>query len=293
MFDVSRDKLANPPGDALGIRITIDSTVPDRNPSDNTFDLPLPDYSIVPGSLKWDNAGGISFDYTVAIGETLYNQNPVINAYWAVDADAASDVPSDYVDYGYSARKLASVVKTPGTYHVAASASKLGNPRQNTRFLAVVIDSDEESTELSLRNNIAVLDLPTVSFEIRDAPGASNARDRVKLWIGRNRKAIERASKKYNVDPRAVVGAIAWEALENIRDRHGVCLDGTCSARAVGPGKVHYKESEILPDGFPGAEGDPVAKQVEDWGYLPQRSNQKFVLTSIATISIFLVFKQL
>lgn len=99
-----------------------------------------------------------------------------------------------------------------------------------------------------------------LSFELQDAPLSDDARQRVKLWLRMNLRHITAAETQFGIDRRAIAGAIAWEALENIR---------TVAARASGPGKVHY--SANLGPG----EGDPVAKQVEQAGYLPPQKMEQ------------------
>lgn len=98
-----------------------------------------------------------------------------------------------------------------------------------------------------------------ISFELEPtATKGTTAREKVKNWIKDRIQLIQSAESKWNVDKRAIAGAIAWEALENVLPS---------SFRSVGPGKVHFKSSPI-----PYKEGDPVAKQVEDKGYLPKQT---------------------
>jgi hypothetical protein len=100
-----------------------------------------------------------------------------------------------------------------------------------------------------------------VSFELADAPISSSAHTRVKKWLAANKSDIIASETFFMVDRRAIAGAIAWEAMENILP---------ISARAVGPGKVHYSTSRL-----PFVEGDPVAKQIEQAGYMPKQSMSK------------------
>jgi len=98
---------------------------------------------------------------------------------------------------------------------------------------------------------------PDISFELeKTATKGTTPREKVKNWIIDHLHDIQAAESKWGVDKRAIAGAIAWEALENPL---------YFSMRAVGPGKVHYKESWS-------SEGNPVSKQVEDRGYLPKQS---------------------
>lgn len=108
-----------------------------------------------------------------------------------------------------------------------------------------------------------------ISFELKDtATKGSTPREKVKNWIIDHLQAIQTAEAAYQIDKRAIAGAIAWEALENVLSQ---------SFRSVGPGKVHFKSSPL-----PYAEGDPVSKQVEDRGYLPKQTldDRKTILST-------------
>lgn len=71
------------------------------------------------------------------------------------------------------------------------------------------------------------------------------------------RATIKKAATKWNIHPLAIVGAVSWEAIENPR---------YASVRGGGSlGKIHYREN--FP---PFGEGTPLAKQLEDLGYLPR-----------------------
>jgi len=102
-----------------------------------------------------------------------------------------------------------------------------------------------------------------VSIELADAPESGSARGRVFLWLVKNLAGIVATEKQYNVDRRAVAGAIAWEALQNACIGMGADI-ATSSGAAMfsGPGKVHYKQ-------FRTEEGNPASKVVEQRGRLP------------------------
>jgi hypothetical protein len=97
-----------------------------------------------------------------------------------------------------------------------------------------------------------------ISIELNDAPRATTSTQRVALWLKHHRAEIVDAGKNARIDCYAIAGTIAFEALD---DPMWTTLDGF--ARWSGPGKVHFKEHYA-------AEGNPVAKQVEDLGYLPR-----------------------
>ena len=98
----------------------------------------------------------------------------------------------------------------------------------------------------------------TVSFELHTKGDRGSPRQEVTAWLNENRAEIAREAAHWRVNPNAVAGVIAYEALEDP-------LPGQFARvfRFSGPGKVHYKE-------YFTSEGDPVAKQVEDVGYLPR-----------------------
>jgi hypothetical protein len=112
-----------------------------------------------------------------------------------------------------------------------------------------------------------------ISYELIDAwnlPGPTNvppgmpltpAQMQVLSWLQFYRGLIVDAEKRWKVDRRAIAGAIAWEALENVMPS-AIRIDGF--GRSSGPGKVHYSTEYLW------GEGDPITKQVETAGYLPR-----------------------
>jgi hypothetical protein len=103
---------------------------------------------------------------------------------------------------------------------------------------------------------------PGLSIELADAPPGATPEDRVKAWLAKYKDAIVAMEATFLVDRRAIAGAIAWEALENVQ-----ALYGMGAARFRGAGKVHYKEHYFW-------EGEPPAKQVEERGYLPRQTKE-------------------
>jgi hypothetical protein len=86
-----------------------------------------------------------------------------------------------------------------------------------------------------------VLHSKGLSFEVRDAAseltpvksrteGLSRDEAYMLSWLRRWAHVITEAESEFQVDRRAIAGAIAWEALLNPKD---------ISVRAVGPGKIH------------------------------------------------------
>jgi hypothetical protein len=111
-----------------------------------------------------------------------------------------------------------------------------------------------------------------LSFELNDAPAMSipiplgNVTEdeaRAAAWVYSHLGEIIAAEKKFQVDRRAIAGAIMWEALENPA-RFGL--------RAVGPAKVHVYAAKLPGTSFVYGEDSVIAKKVEDLGYLPKQA---------------------
>lgn len=116
-----------------------------------------------------------------------------------------------------------------------------------------------------------------ISFELQSActlPEVegrySPAWRRVESWLRLRQNLIIGAEEKWSVDRRAIAGAIAWEALQNVCGSH-------FWSRATGPGKFHYKLQLW-------ESGPLLAREVEEAGYLSLRSesDRKAVLSTDA-----------
>ena len=114
-----------------------------------------------------------------------------------------------------------------------------------------------------------------ISFELRasctlpEVEGRySPAWRRVESWLRLRQNLIVSAEEKWGVDRRAIAGAIAWEALQNVRDSH-------FWSRATGPGKFHYKLQVW-------ESGPLLAREVEEAGYLSVKTDaaRKAVLST-------------
>lgn len=99
-----------------------------------------------------------------------------------------------------------------------------------------------------------------VSWELSDAPNASNGPWEVYYWLKRNRGDIYAQARDRHVTPVAIAGVIAYESLIDVQPAFIKPF-----ARYSGPGKVHFKDGRVF-------EGDPAAKAVENLGYLPRQS---------------------
>ncbi|MDX2151114.1 MAG: hypothetical protein SFV54_10285 [Bryobacteraceae bacterium] len=115
-----------------------------------------------------------------------------------------------------------------------------------------------------------------ISLELRDAPEMCVPTQRktitldemrVLAWLQARASLIIRMDALYNVDRRAVAGAIAWEALQNIKGAFGVW---------PGPGKVHaLATKKIFGVSVPNPFGKSVAEEVEELGYVRRQSGIK------------------
>ncbi len=105
-----------------------------------------------------------------------------------------------------------------------------------------------------------VVSSPGISIELWDAPYGETAQERVKGWLYFHQADIKTHERKFHIDRRAIAGAIAWEALENIWSTQ---MFG--AARFIGAGKVHFKENYS-------SEGLPISKQIEDINLLPKQN---------------------
>lgn len=137
------------------------------------------------------------------------------------------------------------------------------------------------TTSVPPPHSIRYLPGEEVSFELKDAPfmcvnttlsAISLAEMRVLAWLREYQTQIVGAELRFRVDRRAIAGAIAWEALENVRH---------WSLRAVGPAKSHLWNFALNPS-------DTLVKQVEDAGLLPKQDyaeRQRLLHTPSGAIS--------
>lgn len=127
-------------------------------------------------------------------------------------------------------------------------------------FIAWIVATNRENLRLLEIKMLSIVGKQAEirSFELRDLPPRSTYRESVFAWISRYRPLILAESARRRVDPRAIAGVIAYEAIENPLPAQ---LAGV--VRFSGPGKVHYKQFHTF-------EGNPVARQVERLGYLPR-----------------------
>ncbi|MFK4267191.1 hypothetical protein [Streptomyces milbemycinicus] len=94
-----------------------------------------------------------------------------------------------------------------------------------------------------------------------DGSKYSREQDAVLSWVELHRDIILREARRRNIDPKAIVAAIAWEGIVNNWQPFPSPIPPNVPAplgrHAIGPGKVHIDTS--------------VVKQIEERRYLPHR----------------------
>lgn len=132
--------------------------------------------------------------------------------------------------------------------------------------LLVVAEGAGPVPEADVGNNTRPVPMPLVSHELHyRAPLAPTAEQRVSSWLGDQAERIKTTAARFRIDPRAVAGAIAWEALFNV-------TDGKPPLHPVyGPGKVHFYPN--LPQGQTTFDAEAVegTHRYGDYAYLPVR----------------------
>ena len=123
------------------------------------------------------------------------------------------------------------------------------------RSILLPVDTTERHTELSWE----------LDHGGNKAPDGVFPELRVKRWLQKYLTNIEAAERKWEVDRRAIAGAVAWEALENPKTMVHI--------RFSGPGKVHYWDHETISGEY--THGPPsLAKELEDKGKLPKQTEE-------------------
>jgi hypothetical protein len=116
--------------------------------------------------------------------------------------------------------------------------------------------------------------------ELPDAPdamtGLTPEKQKVLSWLRVNQELIVQAEADWLVDRRAIAGAIAWEALNNVKS-------GRVFRRWEGPGKIHYFDigapvKGAIPNAMAwlmGSHKVTTAEMTEAAGYLPPKTEQE------------------
>lgn len=112
------------------------------------------------------------------------------------------------------------------------------------KFAVPYLEKLEDAVSFELKG---AEDLPDVATKFTKLP---RTEAHVLAWLEKYKAEIASAATKFKVDRRAIAGAIAWEAIVQVK---------SSSWRAVGPGKAHSWEFS----------GEAAVDEVEEMGYLP------------------------
>ena len=125
-------------------------------------------------------------------------------------------------------------------------------------FAVPYIEKLENAVSYELEGAEALPDVPTKFTKL------SRSEAHVLAWLQKYQADITSAASKFKVDRRAVAGAIAWEAIVQVK---------RSSWRAVGPGKAHVWEFS----------GTSAVDEVEERGYMPEADDdrQKQVMKTV------------
>ena len=259
--------LGTQPANASYIIAVADSASAD--PAYKVVATPTPHISIISfaknaASTPLTSNGDYDLTYQVSGNNLPNNLKPTLAVYWATDMTAASIIPNIPL---VATSPLSLVV---GTYMFHVHIAQLINPPANATNLVAVLDNNHVLPASEETNTVAAigsLNSP-LSFELQSqyqtfppfyvsvrvpAPDASTREQRVFLWLRNYEGEIKATASHYHIDPVAIAGAIAWEALQNVHS----------SVKAYGPGKPHAYEISY---------GPSMAEEAESLGYLPKVS---------------------
>jgi hypothetical protein len=200
---------------------------------------PVPKEQVEPGDIASTSGGGhvgICIDKTTVIS--------ALGKRWGVEYDKES-----YTKFGRLACLVDGAVAPGKAAEVRAGGVVGGTALRHSQ-------SKVATQQLSVEYKGLSPELQVAGREKLDPPTA------VFLWLQDQADEIVRAEQFYRVDRRAIAGAIAWEALMNPPS----LLRRLFGRAPLVAGKPHVRE-HYLP-----IEGEPVAKQVEEAGYLPRQT---------------------
>ncbi len=270
------EQLKNPPGGAKFIITRVDNLnlVPEPNEKDNNSSgFALFDANVQ--SLTWDGNGGAK------LVVNLDNRNNIppgaslrVEFFWAAEDGTRFSAGRALKPFFLSGSRSMGRTLREGLNSWTLDAEDLPTPTpqqivafgQTVTKLVAVLKHDGGPATADSKSSTYELDLPLVSLELFDAPAAASKLERVKLWLQKHESVILKEARIWNIDPRAIAGAIAWEAVHNIHSLE----DWTAPLRnrMYGPGKIHYKE------GLFSSFRDPyplVVKELESLGLLSAR----------------------
>lgn len=270
---ITSERLPRPPEGATHLIATINRSAMLPQVGDGPHFLARELIELDLFGLRWDGKGGAEFRFT-ATGELPAGIQLYYRMAWVV-SDGTNErlVPVD--------RRKKTVDLDLSSQGQRINSSRLKLPKNPAHLYGVthleVFVSDRDGLVKLPGMNRRRLALPhtsngRLSYELADAPPAGTPEQRVKLWmrLKKHERKILEAATRFNIDPRAIAAAIAWEALENIKPftnsylaGYQWCGDPRWEKRPLlGPGKVHWINEQN-----PFAES--AASEVEALGYLP------------------------
>ncbi len=199
-------------------------------------------------STPLESNGDYNLTYQVSGSNLPSNSKPTLAVYWATGTTAASIIP------GLNPVATGPLTQAVGTWTFPVHTFQMLNPPATATNLIAVLDnthalpvSEESNTVVTLSTTGVPLQYKVLgdtwlseplSFELQStllgavdpAANAPTREQRVSLWLQKYSSYIKSTAKTFDIDPIAIAGAIAWEAIQNV---------SIFSARAVGPGKVH------------------------------------------------------
>ncbi len=206
--------------------------------------------------------GDMEVRYRVSGAQLPNDANVTLAVYWARGPREADKIEER------AAVVTAPLMRTAGEHVFAVKISRLIDPPSGATHLIVVLDNGRALAETRESDNVGAIGNLNgrLSFELQSsAPSAVTREERVRLWLRSYADLIRRTGAEFNIDPVAIAGAIAWEALQNVN---------WFSARGAGPGKVHVFEF------FGRADAELVEGTYRYGHFLPRLS----LLDRIATV---------
>jgi len=205
---------------------------------------------IIPLSFAKDSASNPShsngdYDFTYQVGNTKLSNNPklTVAAYWATGTTVASIIPNLPPVAISQLPDLTPGTHTFGLVHIADLEILPANARASTLNLIAVLDNNRvfssskaSNTTIPLSTQGAQTGYSTlnepISGELASAPSEPTRYEEVRQWLVDNASTIVSYAKATHVNRIAIAGAIAWEALQNVKPLSAGVVDG--------PGKPHF-----------------------------------------------------
>lgn len=180
-----------------------------------------------PGNIG--SNGDYEVHYRVNGSDIAARPDLTLAVYWATGPKTTDVIP------GLPAVATDRLQTALGPHTFAVHLAQLVNPPANAKGLVVVLDDKHVLPPAAEVDGVGYLadDTSRLSGELESSvvtppPDAPTREQRVWLWLKGYSGMILKAAADFHLDPAAVAGAIAWEALQNVKP--GI---------VYGPGKVH------------------------------------------------------